>query len=230
MHFLLLGATGRTGKHVVAHALAQGHTAVALVRPTSSGTLPSQPGLTVVSGSPLVKDDIIKAMHATNLPVDAAIITLNTVRKSDSPFAAHISPPRFLADSCTNACAVLQDARVRRVVVMSSCGVGDSWGQMPWLSRMFMGWTNVKYALADHNLVDEEIRQTKMDWTLVRPVKLDYGEVKGEKGKLEELGEKGVGGRVSDTANAGVVAKFLIDVAVDGRFVKQAVVVRDRAV
>lgn len=51
MHFVLLGATGRTGKHVLRELLAQGHTAVAPVRNTSS--LEAQDGLTVVKGSPL---------------------------------------------------------------------------------------------------------------------------------------------------------------------------------
>jgi hypothetical protein len=33
------------------------------------------------------------------LSVSAAIFTLNTLRKSDSLFAAQVGPPRFLADS-----------------------------------------------------------------------------------------------------------------------------------
>ncbi|PTD05414.1 hypothetical protein FCULG_00000177 [Fusarium culmorum] len=91
MHFLLLGATGRTGKLVVSEIIAQNHTTTALVRDPSAVT--AQPGITIVTGSPLSKDDIRKAIHATPgvLP-SAAIFTLNTVRASDSPFAAQVGP------------------------------------------------------------------------------------------------------------------------------------------
>src|SRR5687768_16269650 len=135
MHFLLLGATGRTGRHVVTQLLSQGHTATALVRDASSLS-PHPGGLTVVTGSPLKKEDIQAALSAApGLIPSAAIMTLNTNRKSDSPFAPQVSPPRFLADSCANACQVLEGAGIQRIVVMSTAGAGDSWANLPWLSK-----------------------------------------------------------------------------------------------
>lgn len=226
MHFLLLGASGRTGQHVVSELLSQGHTAVALVR--TSGSLTPRPGLTIVTGSPLSKSDIRSAVLAvTPLSPSAAIITLNTVRKSDSPFAAQISPPRFLADSCANVCEVLEHAGIYRVVVMSTAGVGDSWGNLPWLSKAFLGWTNVKYALEDHGLVDKEIRLTKMDWTLVRAVRLQFDDQKPTdmKTEVKTLGSKGDGMSLTDSVSVTSVARFLVKVAVEGLFVKSAVVV-----
>jgi putative NADH-flavin reductase len=226
MHFLLLGASGRTGQHVVSELLSQGHTAVALVRTSSS--LDPRPGLTVVTGSPLSKPDIKAALLAASpLSPSAAIITLNTVRKSDSPFAAQVSPPRFLADSCANVCEVMEDAGIARIVVMSTAGVGDSWGKLPLLSKAFLGWTNVKYALKDHGLVDEEIRLTKMDWTLVRPVRLEFDDQKptDKKTDIRTLGSNGEGMSMTDSVSVTSVASFLVKVAVEGLFVKSAVVV-----
>lgn len=228
MHFLLLGASGRTGQHVVSEILSQGHTAVALVRTSSS--LTARPGLTIATGSPLSKPDIRSALLAAPpLSPSAAIITLNTVRKSDSPFAAQVSPPRFLADSCANVCEVLGQAGIYRVVVMSTAGVGDSWGNLPWLSKAFLGWTNVKYALEDHGLVDKEIRLTKMDWTLVRAVRLRYDDQKSADTEtdLRTMGGKGEGMSMSDSVSVASVARFLVKVAVEGLFVKSAVVVAD---
>ncbi|SPJ76317.1 uncharacterized protein FTOL_06048 [Fusarium torulosum] len=224
MHFFLLGATGRTGKQVVSELLSHNHTAIALVR--NSANITPQPGLTIVTGSPLSKDDIRSALKATpGQSPTAAIMTLNAVRKSESPFAAPLSPPRFLADSCANACEVLKEAGIHHFVVMSTAGVGDSWAKLPLLSRAFMGLTNVKYALEDHGLLDEEIRQTSLDWTLVRAVRLEFDN--GNKKDMEMLGSAGVGMTMSDRASVGSVAKFLVKVAVQGLFVKEAVVVRD---
>lgn len=235
MHFLLLGATGRTGKHVVSELLSQGHTAVALVR--TPGSLPPRPGLTVVAGSPLSKPDIKSALFAAgpSLTPSAAIVTLNAARKSDSPFAPQVSPPRFLADSCANACEVLEGAGIRRIVFMSTAGAGDSWENVPWLAKAFMGWTNIKYALEDHDLVDKEIRLTKMQWTLVRAAKLKFDDPQKEqeqeqtdaKGDVETLGSDGVGMRLSDSISVSSAARFLVKIAVEGSFINKAVVIRD---
>ncbi|MCJ1320688.1 hypothetical protein MMC15_006028 [Xylographa vitiligo] len=230
MHFLLLGATGRTGRCVVSELLSQGHTAVALVR--TSGILTPCPGLTVVTGSPLSKSDIKSALSAApSLTPSAAIITLNTVRKSDSPFAPQVSPPCFLADSCANVREVLEHAGVYRIVVMSTAGVGDSWAYLPWLTKAIMGWTNIKYALEDHGLVDKEIRLTKMDWTLVRASRLQFDDPKQKpadtKADVQTLGSNGDGMRVTDSVSVSSVARFLVKVAVEGLLIKSAVVVRN---
>jgi hypothetical protein len=226
MHFLLLGASGRTGQHVVAELLLHNHTAVALVRTSSS--LAPRPGLTIVTGSPLLKSDIRAAfLAASPLLPSAAIITLNTVRKSDSPFAAQLSPPRFLADSCANVCEILEQAGIYRILVMSTAGVGDSWSNLPWLSKIFLGLTNVKYALEDHGLVDKEIRLTKMEWTLVRAVRLQFDDQKPTETKTDVkiLGSEGHGMSMTDSVSVSRVASFLVKVAVEGLFVKSAVVV-----
>ncbi|KAF2128252.1 NAD-dependent epimerase/dehydratase [Dothidotthia symphoricarpi CBS 119687] len=230
MHFFLLGATGRTGKHVVSELLSQGHTAVALVR--TSGSLTPRPGLTVVTGSPLSKSDIKDALSAAPpLIPAAAIMTLNTARKTESPFAAPVSPPRFLTDSCANLCEALEQTGIRRVVVMSTAGVGDSWANLPWLSKGFMGLTNIKYALEDHGLLDMEIRSTKMDWTLVRATRLEFDNPKQKttdtKADVKTLGSAGNGMRMSDSVSVSSAAKFLVKVAVEGLFIRSAVVIRD---
>jgi len=232
MHFLLLGSTGRTGTHVLSTLLSQNHTIIALVRDPSSPKLPSHSNLTIVSGSPLSKPSIAAALSATpslGLPT-AAIITLNTLRASDSPFAAQIFPPRFLADSVANVCEVLQEKGIRRVVVMSTAGVGDSWGDLPWASKAFMKWTNVKYALEDHGIVDAEMRgREEVEWTLVRAVRLvfDEGDNKGEVKEVETLGSEGRGMKMSDSVGVESVARFLVKIAVERLFVREAVVVRD---
>jgi hypothetical protein len=230
MHFLLLGATGRTGQHVVSEVLSQGHTAVALVR--TAGSLTPRPGLTVVTGSPLSKSDIKSTLTAAPcLKPSAAIVTLNTTRKSDSPFASQVSPPRFLADSYANVCEILEYAGIYRIIVMSTAGVGDSWANLPWLTKSFMAWTNIKYALEDHGLVDKEVRLTKMEWTLVRASRLRFDDPRQKstdtKTEVQTLGSKGDEMRMTDSVSVASVSRFLVKVVVEGLFIKSAVVVKD---
>jgi hypothetical protein len=116
---------------------------------------------------------------------------------------------------------------------MSAVGAGDSWAALPWLSKAFLAWTNVKHALADHNLVDAEIRLTGMDWTLVRAVRLEFDDPKEQPAgdmaaDVRTLGSKSEGMSLTDGISVASVARFLVKVAVQGLFVKQAVVVRQR--
>jgi hypothetical protein len=89
-----------------------------------------------------------------------------------------------------------------------------------------MGWTNIKYALEDHSILDKEIRETKMEWTLVRAVRLEFGDKKETK-EVQALDSRGAGMRMSDCVEVAGVARFLIKCAVEGEWVREAVVVRD---
>ena len=114
---------------------------------------------------------------------------------------------------------------------MSTAGVGDSWANLPWLTKAFMGWTNINYALEDHGFVDKEIRLMKMDWTLVRASRLQFDDPKqmptDTKTDAQTLGSKGDGMRMTDSVSVSSVTRFLIKVVVEGLFIKSAVVVRD---
>ena len=95
------------------------------------------------------------------------------------------------------------------------------------MSKAFLGWTNVKYALEDHGLVDKEIRLRKLDWTLVRTVRLQFDDRKptDTKTDVRMLGSKGDGMSLTDSVSVTRVASFLVKVAVEGLFVQSAVVV-----
>ncbi|RAL62769.1 hypothetical protein DID88_004611 [Monilinia fructigena] len=89
MHFLILGASGRTGSLVLAEALSKNHTVTALARNPSS--IPSAPGLTIIKGTPTSAADLTTAF-TSGPKVDAVLVTLSSSRASDSPFAASTSP------------------------------------------------------------------------------------------------------------------------------------------
>lgn len=95
------------------------------------------------------------------------------------------------------------------------------------MSKAFLRWTNVKYALEDHDLVDKEIRLRKMDWTLVRAVRLQFDDQKptNMKTDVRTLGSKGDRMSFTDSVSVTSVASFLVKVAVEGLFVQSAVVV-----
>lgn len=124
MRILLLGASGRTGQLVLDYALSLGHDVVALVRDPAkiSGKSATSPKLVLVQGTPENPHDVERAMAG----VEAVVSTLNNVRTSEFPWSKPLSPTHLMGDSIRNAVAAMQNNGVRRLVVLSATGVGDS--------------------------------------------------------------------------------------------------------
>lgn len=79
MNILLLGATGRTGKHALAYALEKGHQVSILVR--NPERIAPQPNLLIFEGDPANRIDLQRAMEGCR----AVISVLNISRTSDFP-------------------------------------------------------------------------------------------------------------------------------------------------
>lgn len=135
MHFLILGATGRTGQLATSEALNRGHRVTALVRNPSS--MATQPNLTVLKGSPQNPSDIDRAFTISSEGhPDAVLVTLAASRTSDNPFAKPVSPRFFMRDSVRNAMSAMQKFGTRKLVVLSAFGTGTSWGQLSWPMKL----------------------------------------------------------------------------------------------
>jgi uncharacterized protein YbjT (DUF2867 family) len=68
----------------------------------------------------------------------------------------------------------LKAAGVRRLIVVSSFGVGDS-GRDTWiLERVFFA-LGVWGAYADKDLQEQAVRESGLDYTIVRPTRLTMG-------------------------------------------------------
>lgn len=163
---LVLGGSGRTGVHVLAHAAARGHHVRALVRDPDAVQAPA--GVELLAGTPSRIDDIRTAAQGT----DAVISTLNNSRASDNPWAKPVSPPMFMTDATRNVLTVMAEQDSRRIVVNSSMGAGDDWARINPLFKLIVNMSNIKAGFVDHNGVDATVRASDTDWTLVRAVAL----------------------------------------------------------
>lgn len=129
MRILILGGNGRTGELVISEAIHRGHTVTALVRKPKS--LTKRSGLVVITGTPLSKLDMEAAFSSDPCgPPQAIIVTLNASRASDSPFAKPVAPPFMMRDAVRNASRVMKNYGVRRIVIMSAFGAGNSFAQV----------------------------------------------------------------------------------------------------
>jgi uncharacterized protein YbjT (DUF2867 family) len=169
---LVLGASGRTGQLAVAYALEKGIAVVALVRDPSK--LAPRPGLTVLTGSPEKLDDIRRAITGCT----AVLSFLNNNRSSDSPWSKPVSPPRLMTNAITSAVAAMKESGIRRIVVLSAAGVGDSLRSVPWVWRKLVQHSNLKITYQDHEAQEDVLRSSGLDWTAVRATALAGNKLK----------------------------------------------------
>lgn len=178
MRVVVVGASGRTGRLVVDELLKRGNRVTALVRNLSS--FEARDGLTLVQGTPTEKADVRRAFDEADVngKPDVVVVTLSAPRASDSPFAEVISPPRLMADSNANIVAAMKETGVAKIVIMQAFGVGDSWCHMNFAMRLLMRKSNMIYQYHDHNLVDKEVRESGVNFVMVRPCRLTEGDAK----------------------------------------------------
>lgn len=164
MNISVFGATGGTGRQVVAQALDQGHHVTALVR--DPARLPiTHPNLTVVQGDVLDPAPV----NATLEGADAAVISLGNTPNN----------PEYVVSQGT---AVILDAMktqaVPRVVVITSMGTGDSIKQVSLPFRMMIQ-TILKKAMEDKERQETLVMSSDREWIIVRPGGLTEGPATG---------------------------------------------------
>jgi uncharacterized protein YbjT (DUF2867 family) len=172
---LLLGATGRTGRHVLDYALKQGLEVSALVRSPDRVAVHSD-RLAVRMGSPLNPSDVAEAIEGC----DAVVSTLSHIRTSDWPWSKAISPPLLLTHCIGNCIDAMRKHGVRRVVVMSAIGVGDSFAKAPAKLRWLILHTNLRRVYIDQDAQERMLSQSGLRWTIVRAATLTDGEQPGK--------------------------------------------------
>ncbi|WP_420149352.1 NAD(P)-dependent oxidoreductase [Spirosoma sp.] len=164
MQLLVVGATGETGRQLVEQALQQGHYVTAFVRDPAK--LPSQhPNLVVVTGDVLKPDTLLTA-----------------VRRQDAVLCALGSRPgqqsQAVTEGTKNLIRAMQQVGVRRLLVVSSLGVGTSYEEAPLLSKLIIK-TLLSGSIAEKEIQEQAIRDSKLDWVIVRPPRLTNGPATG---------------------------------------------------
>lgn len=152
MRLALFGATGRTGRRLLALALDEGHTVRALARDPSR--LDPAQGLESVAGD--VRDPV--AVEAVVRDADAVLVTLGGDGLA-APGDARSVGAGVIAGA-------MRSAGVRRVVALAGGGILDLPGvglrsERPGYPAAF------RHVTAEHRAVWEVLRATELDWTLV---------------------------------------------------------------
>ena len=208
---LLYGATGRTGELIAQLALQQGYAVTALMRNPTKLTVQSE-HLTVIEGQPTSLADVRQAMCGCH----AVISALSALSESESFSRQKITPPHTLATAMRHTITAMHEHGLRRIVTLSSIGVGDSWPYAPWYMRLIIKLTNFKLVFADHQQQETLLRQSKLDWIIARPVALN------NKVPLGELRVSYEQTPASFALSRRQLARFMVDCLANNDFVHKA--------
>jgi uncharacterized protein YbjT (DUF2867 family) len=190
---LILGATGPTGRHIVAQAVSRGYDVTVLVRsPEKAADLR---GAKLVIGD--ARDDkvLLQALKAR----DAVISALGTPA---SPFRE----VTLLSTATRSLVAAMKAEKVARLIAITGIGAGDSAGHGSFAFDKLIYPLMLSKVYADKNRQEAIIRDSNLDWTIVRPSVLNNKPARDTIRALTDLSQFH-GGTISRQD----VAKFVLD-------------------
>lgn len=203
---LIVGATGGTGRRLVAQALERGFWVTALVRNPARLRLDHE-RLTIIPGNVLDTASLDAAMRGQ----EAVLSALGHKR--------YFYPTRILSEGTKNVLRAMETQGVRRLVCMSSLGIGDSAGRMGLYYTFFVIPLILPFYFWDKTRQERAIAGSGLDWTIVRPGVLTNGSTRGRVRHGDRVGNFIWTVRVSRAD----VANFMIDQLASKTYLRTAV-------
>lgn len=153
---MVLGATGGTGRLIVSQALAQGYDVAALVHsPEKGGDLQ---GANVIVGD--ARDE--RALREALKGRDAVVSALGTAA---SPFRE----VTLLSVATRALVSAMKVEQVSRLVCITGIGAGDSAGHGGFVFDHLIFPLLLRHVYADKNRQEAIVRDSGLDWVLIRP-------------------------------------------------------------
>jgi putative NADH-flavin reductase len=165
MKVVIFGATGGTGRHLIEQALAQGHIVTAFDRNPTALTI-EHPNLTFVQGDVFNQEQVDAAVAGQD-----AVICVLGVRPTVQMPVCSIGTEHIVA--------AMKKAGVKRFICQSAFVVAALDGEgreVPWVLPVMLSFSpKTKTMFADKVRQEQIVRQSDLDWIIVRPARLTDG-------------------------------------------------------
>jgi len=157
----VIGSTGRTGRLVLDEGIRRGYAMTAFTRRPVN--LAGVQGLNaVVSGDARNLEDVRRAVYGQD-----AVISIVSSEGS--------GPTTVMSDVMRAEVAAMRAEGVRRLVVVSVSAIE---GRRPWILINLVRWF-LRKPYADFGRMERLVRESRLDWTIVRPPRLTNGSATG---------------------------------------------------
>lgn len=163
---IIFGSTGTIGKHILKQALATENQVTAFCRNKSNLDPIEHQNLHIVEGDVCDNKQVENAIKRH----DTVIITLGSGKNRKS---------NVRSEGTKNIIAAMINQGVKRLICQTTLGVGDSHDNLNFFwKRIMFGWF-LKHVFLDHVLQEELVKNSDLDWTIVRPGAFTDGELTG---------------------------------------------------
>lgn len=197
MKIAILGASGACGRHLVELSARKGHDVTAVARVSSKLDVP--PGVRVDRGD-LTSFEFLRGVVRGQTAVLSGLgLRLSGLAPWNRP-----EDPTFLTRSTHALIEAMKAEGVKRIVVISAGGVGDSFDQMPGFFRVLIKMTALKTAYAQLHDMEQQLLASGLDVCIPRPTGLTDGPLTGK-----VVVAKGFKGRA--TIARADVAQWMVD-------------------
>jgi putative NADH-flavin reductase len=159
---LIVGATGGTGRQLVAQALERGHTVTVLVRTPAKLEITHE-HLQVLQGDVLDYASVEAAVRGQG----AVISALGHKR--------YFGPTRILSEGTRNLLRAMEAQSVPRLICETSLGLGNSAGRMGLYYTLFVIPVILPFYFWDKARQERLIEASRVEWVIVRPGALTNG-------------------------------------------------------
>lgn len=163
---LIVGATGGTGRELVKQALERGYAVTAFARTPARLTV-THPRLTVIQGDVLDPESVATAMRGQ----EAVLCALGHRR--------YLYPTRIQSDGTRNILEAMKAHGSRRLVCLTSLGLGDSAFRLGLLYTLFIIPVILPFYFWDKTRQEKMIARSALEWVIVRPGALNNGDKRG---------------------------------------------------
>jgi putative NADH-flavin reductase len=206
MNLAIFGATGGTGQELTKQATITDHEIQALTR--SPGKLPPNDSITTIEGNVLEPD-------AVSVTVDGADAVVCLLGRTPN------NPEDVVSRGTGNIVESMEAKGVKRLVVLTSMGLGASVRQVPWYVRI-ANVTALHDLMADKARQEEIVMGSDLDWTIVRPGGLTDGPRTGE--YVHGVDVNATAGPISRAD----VAEFLLQIVQTSDYLRETPIVTTR--
>ena len=155
MKLAIFGATGNTGLELVKQALDQGHTVTAFVRDPARLAVEDE-RITFAVGDVFDPTSVADAIQGQ----DAVLCALGA--------GASLGKTTVRTTGTVNIIRGMQKHNVKRLMVVTAMGIGESWDTLSIVNKLFFA-TLLKSARNDHETQETAVKESGLDWTIVRP-------------------------------------------------------------
>lgn len=210
---LVVGATGGTGIATIEELIGKGYSVTALAR-TPEKLAAYKTKIKIVKGDIFAKESLRQSIKGQ----DAVVVALGI---SENPVRVRFLGPKFTpmnvrSAGTENVIKIMKEEGVKKLIVQSSFGVGESRNKLRLLDKIFFE-ALLKPQILDTERQESLVKNSGLNWVLAQPVHLI------DKNSEEEIFASAEGLTQKPSITRKSVAKFLSNAVETERFNYQSV-------